>query len=256
MPILLFASALASLSASRRRGRRRDGPLVRRRPDPLPRRGKPASPPWSSSIAGACDRHLWDAAGPGVRPAPPDRDAGPGRARRVRPWTARTGRSRPTPRTSGRSSTGSSLRSVILVGHSMGGPVIVEAARTMPSASRRPRPGRQPARTSSEKEKPEEVDAFLGPSRPTSRRPPRSSSATTCSCRRRIRGSIERLVDKTAAAPAGRRDRVPASAPGSTTLGAALREIEAADPRPERRPVPDPSRRDSPPAPRSSKRRS
>jgi pimeloyl-ACP methyl ester carboxylesterase len=221
MPILLFASALASLSAGTPGV---DGTVPSSDGVPIRYHAEGAGEPALVFVhCWCCDRHLWDAQLPAF--APRHRIvtldlAGHGESGRGRKdWTIEA--------------YAADVRAVlgrvdasraILVGHSMGGKVIVEAARSMKSRVVAVVP--VDAWTSvGEREKVEDVDAFVAPFQADFK-----AAAT-----RFVRNYmfvpttdprlVERLVDKTAASPA---DVAVGSLRQSLLydLGTALREIE------------------------------
>jgi pimeloyl-ACP methyl ester carboxylesterase len=220
MPVLLFASALASLSAAAPV----DGTVPSSDGVPIRYHAEGAGEPALFFVhCWCCDRHLWDAQLPAF--APRHRIvtldlAGHGESGRGRKdWTIEA--------------YGADVRAVadklglartILIGHSMGGKVIVEAARTMRGRV----VGIVPvdAWTSvGEKEKAEDVDAFLAPFRADYKTAAAKFLRDYMFVPTTDAGLIERLVDKTASSPP---DVAVESLRQSFLydLGAALREID------------------------------
>jgi pimeloyl-ACP methyl ester carboxylesterase len=196
MPILLFASTLASVSGVKPV----DGTVASSDHVAIRYHAEGAGEPSLVFVhCWCCDRHLWDAQLPAF--APRHRVvtldlAGHGESGRERKeWTI--------------AAYASDVRAVadelglartILVGHSMGGQVIVEAARTMRGRV----VGVVPVdawTTVGEKEKAEEVDAFLAPFRADYKSAAAKFIRDYMFVPTTDSGLIERLVDKTVASP-------------------------------------------------------
>jgi pimeloyl-ACP methyl ester carboxylesterase len=221
MPILLFASTLASLPAPARGA---DGTVSSFDGVPIRYHTEGAGEPALVFVhCWCCDRHLWDTQLPAF--APRHRIvtldmAGHGESGRGRKeWTieAYAADVRAVADELG-------VARVILVGHSMGGKVIVEAARTM--ASRVVGIVPVDAWTSvGEREKVEDVDAFIAPFEADFKTTAAKFLRDYMFVPTTDPGLKQRLVDKTAASPP---EVAVASLRQSLLydLGAALREIE------------------------------